>query len=74
MLKSCATCSYIGNDTEHICPFCKGELAVGKPKRSSGTSAFRMHQVNALMQCSRQKIEQDRNPLAGSEDRLKLIA
>src|ERR1035437_10961410 len=35
MLKSCPSCSYIGNDGEHICPFCKADLALGKPRRAS---------------------------------------
>jgi hypothetical protein len=34
MLKSCPSCSYIGNDGEHICPFCKADLATGKPRRA----------------------------------------
>jgi hypothetical protein len=33
MLKSCPSCSYIGNDGEHVCPFCKADLAVGRPRR-----------------------------------------
>src|SRR5438874_13299880 len=33
MLKTCPTCSYIGNDGEHICPFCKADLATGRPRR-----------------------------------------
>jgi hypothetical protein len=36
MLKSCPSCSYIGNDGEHVCPFCKADLAVGRPRRSAG--------------------------------------
>ncbi|MDP4199484.1 MAG: hypothetical protein Q8922_02920 [Bacteroidota bacterium] len=39
MLKSCPSCSYIGNDGEHVCPFCKADLAAGKPRRSSGNRA-----------------------------------
>jgi len=35
MLKSCPSCSYIGNDGEHICPFCKADLAVGRPRRTA---------------------------------------
>ena len=38
MLKSCPSCAYIGNDGEHVCPFCKADLAVGRPRRSSGTA------------------------------------
>ena len=38
MLKSCPSCSYIGNDGEHVCPFCKADLAVGRPRRSGQTS------------------------------------
>ena len=34
MLKTCPTCSYIGNDGEHICPFCKADLATGRPRRN----------------------------------------
>jgi len=34
MLKSCPSCSYIGNDGEHVCPFCKADLATGKPRRA----------------------------------------
>gem|GEM_PF-4479701 len=36
MLKSCPSCSYIGNDGEHVCPFCKADLAVGRPRRTHG--------------------------------------
>ena len=35
MLKSCPSCSYIGNDGEHVCPFCKADLAVGRPRQSA---------------------------------------
>lgn len=33
MLKTCPSCSYVGNDWEHVCPFCKADLAVGRPRR-----------------------------------------
>lgn len=35
MLKTCPTCSYIGNDSEHVCPFCKADLATGRPRRNT---------------------------------------
>jgi hypothetical protein len=38
MLKSCPSCSYIGNDGEHVCPFCKANLAVGRPRRFGRTA------------------------------------
>jgi hypothetical protein len=43
MLKSCPSCSYIGNDGEHVCPFCKADLAMGlpgtRPRLGEGTSS-----------------------------------
>jgi hypothetical protein len=33
MLKTCPSCSYIGNDGEHTCPFCKADLALTRPKK-----------------------------------------
>src|SRR5439155_17733294 len=29
------TCSYIGNDGEHICPFCKADLSAARPRRTA---------------------------------------
>src|SRR5438874_1193735 len=40
MLKTCPTCSYIGNDGEHICPFCKADLATGRPRRIHAAFSF----------------------------------
>jgi len=34
MLKTCPSCSYIGNDSEHTCPFCKADLATARPRRA----------------------------------------
>src|SRR5438046_9258066 len=41
MLKTCPTCSYIGNDGEHTCPFCKADLAIGRPRRTMRMNLMR---------------------------------
>lgn len=33
MLKTCTSCSYIGNDSERTCPFCKADLSLAVPKQ-----------------------------------------
>ncbi len=40
MLKLCPSCSYIGNDGEHVCPFCKADLSTGKPRHARERSVL----------------------------------
>lgn len=50
MLKSCPSCSYIGNDGEHVCPFCKADLAVGRPRRAADNE-YQTMRIVRLTRC-----------------------